>query len=235
MDVGIRNLQVLRLGGVEIWITETMVNTWWIMAILILLSLIVRFKIRDFEEIPDGYQNVIEALVEYFDYFICSSIGSKFYYLGNWFFMVFAFIMMSNLISLFGLRAPTADWSMTFACAFASFIIVQLVGLKQRGAAYLKTFFEPNFLFFPLNVIGELSRPVSLSFRLFGNVLSGTIIIAIVYNVAPVILQLLLPAVLHVYFDIIIGIIQTYIFCVLSFSFIRSASGVDAAQQEAAD
>lgn len=224
MDASTKNLAVIRIGGVEVWITETIVNTWIIMLAVIVFSIVVRVKIKKFKTLPGAFQNAVEAIVETFDSFVSSIAGDKLYHLGNWFFMMISFIMLSSVVSLIGLRSPTADWSMTFACAFATFLLSQIMGLKYRRTGYLKSFFEPYFFFFPLNLIGELSRPISLSFRLFGNVLTGTIILALLYSVAPIYLRFVLPAALHAYFDLITGAIQTYIFCVLSMSFIRAAS-----------
>jgi F-type H+-transporting ATPase subunit a len=194
------------------------------MIALIIFSIIVRISIKNFKELPYGFQNVIESLVETFDIFVQSAAGNKVHNLGNWYFMIFSFIFIANIIGIVGLKSPTADWSMTFACALITFVTIQIVGVKHRKGAYLKSFFEPHFLFFPLNIIGELSRPISLSFRLFGNVLTGTIIISLIYTVAPVILRFLLPAALNIYFDLITGALQTYIFCILSLSFIGAAS-----------
>jgi len=200
-----------------------MVNTWIIMLGLALFSIIVRVALKKFTEIPHGFQNVIESLVEIFDNFVQSTAGRKLYQIGNWYFMICCFIMASNLVGIVGLRAPTADWSMTFACAFSTFLTIQIMGTKFRKGAYLKSFIEPHFLFLPLNIIGELSRPVSLSFRLFGNVLAGTIIMTVTYALLPLYLRVFLPSALHMYFDLLSGTIQTYIFLVLSFSFIGSA------------
>ena len=226
MDVTIKNLAIIRIGDLEIWITETIVSTWIIMLVLVLFSIVVRIRLKKFQDVPDGFQNVVETLVETFDNFVQNTAGSKLYQVGNWYFMIFAFLMISNLVGIVGLRAPTADLSMTLACALSTFALIQAMGLKFRRGAYLKSFFEPFFLFFPLNVIGELSRPVSLGFRLFGNVLTGSILLTLIYSVAPVFLRFIIPPILHIYFDIAIGAIQTYIFCVLSLSFIGAAAKV---------
>ena len=138
--------------------------------------------------------------------------------------MVFMFLLTSALISVFGIRAPTADWATTFALAFVSLILMLVMGFKHRKGDYLKTFFEPHFVFFPMNVIGELAKPVSLSFRLFGNMLSGTIILALYYALTPLLLQIGIPSLLHAFFDVIIGALQTYIFVILSLMYIKSAA-----------
>ena len=228
MDFNIKNLWVLDIGGVEVWITETMMNTWIIMLLLTVLAVIVRVKLRSFKQVPTGFQNAVEAIIESFDNFVHNTVGEKHMYLGNWFFMVFAFILISSLGGLFGLRPPTADWTTAFALALVTFLLIQVMGIIHRKGKYLKSFFEPVFFFFPLNLIGELARPISLSFRLFGNALSGVIFMSLIYGLVPIYLRFAIPAALHFYFDIFAGVLQTYIFCVLSLTFISSASSAGA-------
>jgi F-type H+-transporting ATPase subunit a len=88
----------------------------------------------------------------------------------------------------------------------------------------LKSFFDPHFIFFPLNLIGEIAKPVSLSFRLFGNMLSGTIILTLYYGLMPYFTQIGIPALLHAFFDIIFGALQTYIFVILSLMYVKGAA-----------
>jgi len=217
----IRNFAVFEVGGTQIWLTETMLVTWAIMAVLVLFAVVVRVKLKKFTEQPTGFQNVVETMVETLDGFVRSMAGPKLQFLGNWFFCVFMFVLVSNFSGVFGIRPPTADWSMTFALALATFLIIQIVGGKYRGWKYFVGFLNP------LNLIGELARPVSLSFRLFGNILAGLILMAMVYNVAPIWMQFVFPAALHGYFDLAIGFLQTYIFCALSLAFIQGASGLE--------
>jgi F-type H+-transporting ATPase subunit a len=200
------------------------------MGILIAFAVVVRIKLKKFDERkPKGFQNVVELMVEMFDGFVKSSAGEKFRGIGSWFFMVFAFILISNisgLIFLGTLRPPTADWSVTFALAMSTFVIIQIMGIKHRKGNYLKSFLEPVVFFLPINLIGELARPVSLSFRLFGNVLGGMILITLLYQL-PAYILVGIPTVLHAYFDLIAGLLQTYIFCVLSLSFIGEAAATE--------
>lgn len=224
MDFNIDNLWVLNVFGVEVWITRTIFNTWIIMLVLIAIAAIVRVKLRTFEEIPHGFQNAIEAGIEMFDNFVLNTVGEELFFLGRWFFTVFVFLLASSVSSVFGMRPPTADWATTFALAMGTFFLIQIVGIKFRGRNYLKTFIEPNIVFFPLNLIGELARPVSLSFRLFGNVLSGLIIMTLLYTLTPLLVRFGVPAALHAYFDLFMGALQTYIFCVLSLMFVKGAT-----------
>jgi len=193
---------------------------------LIIVALIVRSKLNTFKSVPTGFQNVVEAVVEAFDRFVRNSAGEKLAYLGNWYFMVFLFILTSNLSGLIpGIRPPTADWTVTFTLALVTFMLIQAMGIKYRGKAYFKSFVEPFFVFLPLNIIGELARPISLSFRLFGNILAGMILMTMFYGLTPLLVHIALPAFLHAYFDLVAALLQTYIFTVLSLSFIGAMAG----------
>jgi F-type H+-transporting ATPase subunit a len=224
LDFTVDNLWVLEIGGIEVWITRTIFNTWIIMLALILFAVFVRINLPKFRQIPMGFQNAVEAGIETFDNFVRNAVGDRLMPLGTWFFMVFVFLLASSLAAVLGLRPPTADWATTFALAFATFVLIQVAGIKFRKAEYLKSFFSPHPVFFPLNLIGELARPVSLSFRLFGNVLAGMILMTLMYTLTPMFVRFGIPAVLHAYFDLFTGALQTYIFCVLSLMFIRGAA-----------
>ena len=224
MGLEIDNLWSIKIAGEEFWITETIVNTWLIMLFLIVVAIIVRIKLRNFKLVPKGFQNAIEAVVEIFDNFVTNTLGEKLSYIAPWFFMVFMFLLWSALFSIFGMRAPTADWATTFAFALVSLILMFFMGFKHRKGDYLKTFFEPHFVFFPMNLIGELAKPVSLSFRLFGNMLSGTIILTLYYALTPVLIQFGIPSLLHGFFDVVLGALQTYIFVILSLMYIKGAA-----------
>ena len=208
-------------GHGEIWITDSIRNTWIIGGILILFAIIVRIRLRKFTDVPKGFQNVVELAVETMHGFVSGTMGEKYSYFGNWFFGVFAFILLSNLSGLIGLRPPTADIATTFALALCSFVLIHFMGIFTQKKAYFKSYFEPNPVFFPLNLIDLAAKPISLSFRLFGNILGGLIIGGLIYGLFPVYLKIGIPAVLHVYFDIFSGCLQAFIFTILSMTFIR--------------
>jgi len=225
MDLNIHVVKVLNIGGQEVYITETHIGMWIISVALILFALLVRHKLKSFTDKPTGFQNVIETMVEMFNNFVRSSAGDRLFFLGNWFFTVFAVILISNLSGLFFMRPPTADWCFTFPLAFITFLLIQAMGVKFRGTEYLKELASPNPVFLPLNILGELARPVSLSFRLFGNVLGGMILLGLIYDMAPKFVLIGIPSALHAYFDVASGMLQTYIFSILSLSFIGSVIG----------
>ncbi len=220
----IKNYWVVDIAGGEVWITETIVNTWIIMAILIVAAVFVRIRLRKFKEVPVGFQNAVESLIEMFNDFVKNTIGEKLSYVGPWFFMIFAFILSSCILSTFGMRAPTTDYATTLAFSLATFFMMIAIGIRHRRGKYLKSLFEPYAVFFPINFIGELAKPVSLSFRLFGNMLSGTIILTLWYSLTPTLLQIGIPAALHAFFDVLIGFLQTYIFVIISLMYIRGAA-----------
>lgn len=159
-----------------------------------------------------------------FEDFTVSTLGEKLLYISPWFFSIFLFIFTSSILSVFGLRAPTADFATTGAFALATFVLMIAMGIRHKKGKYLKSFFEPYFIFFPLNLIGELAKPISLSFRLFGNMLSGTIILTLYYSLTPIFVQIGIPAFFHAFFDVFFGSIQTYIFVIISQMYVKTAA-----------
>ena len=208
-------------GKPVILITQTIVTTWFIMLVLILLAIILRIKMKNYKYKPEGSQNVVEFIIESMDNFVKSTMTEKYGYFGNWFFGVFTFILVSNLSGLVGLRPPTADLCTTAAITFTTFFLIHFMGIVKGKSGYFKGYLEPLPLLLPMNIISELATPISLSFRLFGNILGGLIIMSMVYMALPIFLSVGIPAVLHVYFDVFAGCIQTVIFVMLSMTFIK--------------
>ncbi|MCL1864099.1 MAG: F0F1 ATP synthase subunit A [Defluviitaleaceae bacterium] len=212
---------------IEFLVTETTRNTWIVMGLLLILAVVVRIKSNKWNPMdrPTGLQNVIEMCVDAWGKFFRGNSNDTVAYFAPWFFSLFAFLVISNLIGITGLRPPTADWGMTFPLALTTFFLIQYAGIRHRPKAYLKgIFLEPVFVFAPLNIMGELARPISLSFRLFGNILGGMILLSLLYGIAPIIAQFVLPVALHMYFDLASGALQAVIFTVLSLTFVGVAA-----------
>lgn len=220
MDFNNHIFKTFQIFGTKVYLTETIVNTWIIMAILILFAVIVRIKLNKFQDVPSGFQNFVETIVEFMENFVAGSMGEKYKYFGNWFFGIFAFILFSNLSGLIGLRSPTADLATTAALAIFTFILIHFMGILTQKGGYFKGYLEPIPIMLPMNIISEFATPVSLSFRLFGNILGGTIIMGMIYAL-PFYVKIGIPAVLHVYFDVFSGCLQTVIFVMLSMTFIK--------------
>ena len=196
-----------------------MVSTWVVMAALIGLALVVRAKLKSFKEIPSGFQNIIEMAVEAIANLVKNTMGGKMEFLGGYFFAVFAFILASNYSGLLGLRPPTSDIATTLPLALGTFVLIHITGVRMQKAKYFKEYLVPFPIFLPMNIIGEMSRPVSLSFRLFGNILGGVILMQIIYSL-PIIFQIVIPSALHAWFDLFVGALQAFVFTVLSLTFI---------------
>ena len=206
----------------NIRITETIVGTWLIMAVLIIGAIILRIKFfKNPKDVPEtNLQNIVELVVEGMERLATGPLGEKFVWLDNWFFMLITFLAVSNISGLFGLRAPTADMATTLAMSSATFVIVQAMAFRYSTKKHIKSFFQPLPIFFPLNLIGEVAIIVSLSFRLFGNILAGTIIMGLLYGLLPWWMTIGIPSALHMYFDLFAGAIQALVFCMLSMSFV---------------
>ncbi|MFT4326959.1 MAG: F0F1 ATP synthase subunit A [Candidatus Woesearchaeota archaeon] len=218
-------LYEVNLLGTKIGITETIQNTWIIMGVLIVFALFIRLSIKKFNKIPSGVQNFVEFIVESFTNFTTSVMGKHNVKFAAFYMSMFLFILLANLSGLFALRPPTADIATTFALAITTFFMIHSFGIMSKGIVnYIKDFFKPMFLLFPINVIGELAVPVSLAFRLFGNILGGTIIMALVYSIPFWPMHAIgVPAILHAYFDLFAGLLQSFIFVMLSMTFVSNA------------
>lgn len=217
-----RVLTTVELFGETIWITETHLNTWIIMAFLIVIALLIRFTLVRFTEVPTGKQNLIELVIETFDNFVKNIMGPENRRYGIWFFGVAIFILASNLSGLVNLRPPTADLSTTLVFSITTFVLVHVSAIIKRPKSYFKSYLEPFFLLLPINIVGELAIIISLALRLFGNILSGLIILGILYYLPPWWATIALPAPLHAYFDIFAGVMQAFIFTMLSMVFIKN-------------
>lgn len=225
LDFGVQTvIKLFEVNGTVLGITTTHINTWIIMAFLIVIALIIRIKIKNFKEVPESrFQNIVEVIVDTFGNFTASTMGEKNRGFSYFYGPVFLFILFSNLSGLVGLRPPTADIATTLALALTTFFMIHGYGVKAKGLGYFKGFLEPMPFLLPLNIIGELATPISLSFRLFGNILGGTIIMGLYYSMMPLILRIGVPAVFHLYFDVFAGALQTLIFVMLSMTFVSSA------------
>ncbi|MDL2248247.1 F0F1 ATP synthase subunit A [Tyzzerella sp. OttesenSCG-928-J15] len=226
MDFNISVWKEINLFGVDIWITESIVNTWIIMAVLIVGALILRHLFfKNAQAVPVGVQNAVEAGVEMMQKFAGGELGKNLIWLDTWFFGIIVFIAACNLSGLFGLRNPTADAATTLALSTSSFVLINVLGFRADMKSYLKGYLEPFFLFLPVNIISAFSVIVSLGFRLFGNILSGVIISGLLYSLLPWFATLVWPAALHAYFDVFAGLLQAYIFTMLSMAFIKDKVG----------
>ena len=148
---------------------------------------------------------------------------------------LFLFFVCSNLIGLLGFKSPTTDVDTTLAWALITVFLIYYQGMKAKGLKYWKGLLEPVPLLLPLNIVSEFATPISLTFRPFGNILGGTVIMGLLYkllafistlipNVSIPFLQLVIPVPLHLYFDLFAGCLQAFIFVMLTMVFVSSAA-----------
>lgn len=225
IDFMIHGLFSYNFFGHEVWITTSHVCILIVMLVLIVFSFAARHKMKRAAEVPDGFQNVIELIVEKLDGVVEGVMGKNAPKMVNYISTIFIFILLSNISGLFGLRPPTADYGTTLALGLITFFIIHICQFKyQKPKAIWADMCSPLPpwlpLWLPINLISEIAVPISLSLRMFANVLSGTVMMALIYGLLSKI-AIIWPAALHVYFDLFSGAIQTYVFCMLSMTYIN--------------
>jgi len=198
-------------------VTVTVVTTWGLMAALSGLAVYARSRIR---ERPSQWQAVAQYGVRALQNMLQEVTGAT----GETYVPLVAtiaiFILLANLISVFPfIEAPTADINTPVALAMIVFFSVHYYGIRELGGwAYLKKFAQPVWILLPINILGNLTRTVSLAIRLFGNMISHQIIVAILL----VILPLVVPVLLEI-FGLFVGVLQAYIFTILTIVYIGGA------------
>ena len=250
MELDISGARVLWETPVELpilgrlQISETMVVSWLVMLIITGLCIWLTHDLK--EENISKRQALAEFLVEKANDFVIGNMGETFRYMIPFVAALFVTSLVSNLIGLIGLRSPTADLSTEAAWASVVFVMITAQKIKAGGfGGYLKGFTKPIAVMTPFNILSELSTPVSMACRHFGNILSGIVINGLIYAALAVassalfglipgivgevlskipILDVGLPAILSVYFDWFTGIMQAFIFCMLTTLYIANAA-----------
>ena len=201
-------------------VNATIVGTWIVMALLVGISLLVTRNLRAAVP-PNRWRTALEVIVKAIQGQIeevsPNSARHVLYFAGT----LFLFIALSNLMGVIpGFSAPTASLSTTVALAISVLVAVPLFGVARRGVRnYLLSYIEPSVLMLPFNIIGEFSRGISLAIRLYGNVMSGAVIAAILLGIAP----FFFPVVMDM-LGLLTGLIQAYIFAILATVYIASAT-----------
>ena len=201
-------------------VNATIFVTWIVMFLLTFGSWLVTRNLSR-EGSLSRWQNLLEVLINGINDQIREvsrqEPGAYLAFVGT----LFIFIAMSNLMAVVpGYIPPTSSLSTTAALALTVFFAVPIFGIAQRGVLdYLKQYFQPTFFMLPFNVIGELSRTLALAVRLYGNMMSGAIIVAILLTITPLIFPVIMQAL-----GLLTGLIQAYIFAILAMVYIASAS-----------
>ena len=214
-------------------ISETILVTWIAMAVLIALAIAARIALKKFETIPRGVQNFIELIVDSINNLTADTMGEENAGVAPFIGTMLIFIFFLNIIGLFGLKPPTSDVNTTLGFGVVTFWQFRC-GIHGKGViGHVKGYFEPMAILFPVNIIGDLATPISLGFRLFGNIIGGVIIGSLLYGALGAlsskiglsipIFQAVVPVFAHVYFDLFSGFLQSFIFVMLTMIFMVMA------------
>lgn len=200
-------------------LNATIMFTWVIMAVLTLGSILATAGLSGAEKLSP-WQNLLEVVVTTIRDQI-RDVGTprsdRFLpFIGT----LFLFIAVSNTAAIIpGYKPPTGSLSTTTALALCVLTAVPLFGIAEKGLfAYLANYFKPTFFMLPFNIIGELSRTIALAVRLYGNIMSGTVVAGILISIAPFFFPILMQLL-----GLITGLVQSYIFAVLAMVYIASA------------
>ena len=212
------------MGNIHIVIQPELVFSLIIMTILSIFLVLVGIKVKvaDPTKRPMGFFLVCETGVKMIQDYMETLMPSKFsknYY--PYFAMMFIYIFISNISGLFGFEAPTSNYSITLAITIITFTLIQYNALKTKGVfTYIKDIIWP-----PTNILGTLAPLISLSMRLFGNIVAGSILLSLIYSFTGYLSQYVInfnflgpviAPIFHAYFDVFAGFIQTLVFVTLS-------------------
>ncbi len=213
--------QTIMFNAWGIPVNATIFFTWVVIALLTIGSMLITRKLRP-DVPPNRWRTMLEVVVQGIQRQIEEIAPGPSRYLLYFAGTLFLFIAMSNLLLVIpGFDPPTSSLSTTTALAISVLIAVPLFGVTSRGlGGYLKTYLEPSFIMLPFNIISEFSHGISLAIRLYGNIMSGAVIAAILLSVAP----FFFPVVMDV-LGLLTGMIQAYIFAILATVYISGATG----------
>ena len=218
-------------------VSTTVTTSWLIIAVLAVTSY---FLTRNLKKVPTSkVQIFLEYAVTTLLNLVKSTMGEEAVkkmpnmvpYIGS----LFIFFVCSNLIGLLGFRSPTTYLDTTVAFSLITVFLIYYSGVKAKGIAYFKGLAEPVVIMLPMNIVSEIARPISLSFRPFGNILGGAVIMSLVYQflgflsglipgITISIFQFAIPVPLHLYFDLFSGVLQAFIFVMLTMVFVGNAA-----------
>ncbi len=211
---------VFSVAGTEVVLNATtLIMSWVVMGGLVLFGLLAAHRPQ---VMPSPLQSSAEVLVQAFRTLVDQSLGRLAPRYFAFILTLFVFILLSNWIGMVPfLEEPTKDLNTTLILGLVGFVVSHATAIRVKGwRRYLREYFQPFFLMFPLNVIGELAKVVSLSFRLYGNIMGGSIIILVVSSLVR---HLLLPPFLYAFFGAFVGTVQAFVFAMLTLTYISVA------------
>jgi F-type H+-transporting ATPase subunit a len=217
-DLGKIHQLIIHLGGYDITLNlEVMLMTWIVIGLLTIFGYLATKRAG---LVPRPFQVVGEIFVGAFFKITEDALdkeqAEKY---GPMICALFLFLVLSNWLGIIPhLEEPTKDLNTPFSLGLMGFVIAHYAGIRSKGfKAYISEYFQPMFFMMPLNVIGELSKIVSISFRLFGNIMGGAIIILVVSHLTY---SIALPPLLNAFFGLFVGTIQAFVFTMLTVVYI---------------
>ncbi len=197
---------------------ETLEMTWMVMAVIVIFSIIAT---RNLKLVPTGLQNVFEMIITGLNSQIDANLGTRGTLLAPFLISLFLFILISNWWGLIpGMGSPTNTLNTNLGLALLVVVMLHVLGIYYRGTKYLKHFFEPFAPFIIINLIEEIAKPITLAFRLFGNIYAGELLIHFLPQLLPNIIAEAIPGVIWLAFSIFVGAIQAFVFTMLSISYL---------------
>ena len=215
-EIGVR--ETVEFAGLTFnW--ETLEMTWITMAIVLLIAFLAT---RSLKLVPSGWQNVVEMVVTALAEQSDTMLGKRGQFLSPFIVTLFLFLLVSNWVGLVPTMAsPTNDLNTTLGLALLVICMVHVLGVYMKGGHYIAHFFQPTPVFVIINAIEEVAKPITLAFRLFGNILAGEILIIVLLKLMPIWMPV--PSVLWLAFSIFIGGVQAVIFTMLSMAYLANA------------
>ena len=215
-EIGVR--EVVQFAGLTFNV-ETLIMTWITMAVVILIAFLAT---RNLRLVPTGWQNAIEMVVTALHGQIDATMGPRGRMLAPLIISLFLFLLVSNWLGLIPtLSSPTNDLNTTLGLALMVIVMLHVMGVYFKGMHDIKHFFQPVPVFVVINAIEEVAKPITLAFRLFGNILAGEILIIILLKLMPIWMPI--PSVIWLAFSIFIGGVQAFIFTMLSMAYLANA------------
>jgi len=196
-------------------VSDIVLATWVVMGIILVFVLLAT---RKMSLVPSGLQNIAEIAVEGFANLVVDMMGTKGLPYVPLIMSIGLFVLISNIIGVIpGVATPTSNYSTTLMLALIVFVVSHVSSIRKHGLrSYLKGYLDPFPFWLPMNIISEIAQVMSHSFRLYGNMIGGAIILQIVYSFFPWVV----PVPLLGWFSVFMGIIQAMVFTLLAIAYI---------------
>ena len=224
--LGEKHILVLPIGELSIRIDTWAVSmSWVVIFLLVVLALVLRRGLRQrIEEKPNRIQAMMDTLINLLQGQLTSNFASErlsrelFSFIST----LFLFVLLCNWISVIPYcQSPTQDLNITLSLAVLVFVFSQVFAVRLKGGRkYLKGFLEPYSFMLPLNIVGEIAKPISHAFRLFGNIFGGAVLITVI---TAKLIPIIVPAGLNIFFGLFFGAIQAFVFAILAVAYINAA------------